>query len=160
DEKEVFDGTRVVARHILISVTKDETKNEKTAVKRLKEIRDAINKEVDDALANEPDPATRATKRPKLLLAAFEKQAKDNSDCPSKAKGGELGAFPKSGVMVAPFADAAFKLKPNEMSDPVKTQFGYHLILCVGRKAGQDVKFEQIKDVVKEVFFDRLLEST
>ena len=64
--------------------------------------------------------------------------------------------------MVAPFANAAFALKPYEMSDVVTTPFGYHLILCIERKPGREVKFDdpKVKEMVKEVFFDRLHENT
>jgi len=57
----------------------------------------------------------------------FEILAKEYSKDSSAAKGGDLGSF-GLGKMVKPFEKAAFDLKPGEVSDPVKTQFGYHLI--------------------------------
>ena len=57
----------------------------------------------------------------------FEKLAKDFSTCPSGKSGGALGSFTR-GMMVKPFEDAAFALEPGKISEPVKTQFGYHLI--------------------------------
>jgi peptidyl-prolyl cis-trans isomerase C len=45
------------------------------------------------------------------------------------------------------------------MSDVVKTQFGYHLILVTDRRAGHEVKFEDVKPLVKEVYSDRLREA-
>jgi len=59
---------------------------------------------------------------------SFEKLAADFSNCPSGQQGGDLGSFSK-GMMVKPFEDAVLNLKEGEISGPVKTQFGYHLIL-------------------------------
>lgn len=57
----------------------------------------------------------------------FEALAKDHSNCPSGKSGGDLGEFGK-GVMVPEFETAAFGLDVGQVSGPVKTQFGYHLI--------------------------------
>ena len=61
---------------------------------------------------------------------AFEKLAKDFSICSSATKDGDLGEF-KKGMMIPTFEKALLKLKPNEISDIVKTQFGHHLILRI-----------------------------
>ena len=64
---------------------------------------------------------------------AFEEAAKDYSLCPSGQEGGDLGYFGR-GVMVNPFEDAAFELEVGKVSNPVKTQFGWHLILVTDKK--------------------------
>ena len=60
--------------------------------------------------------------------ADFADQAREHSECPSGSSGGDLGDF-GPGMMVAPFEAVAFDLDVDEMSGPVETDFGYHLIL-------------------------------
>ncbi len=58
---------------------------------------------------------------------SFSELAKEHSMCPSKRNGGDLGDFGR-GQMVKEFEKAAFDLKKNETSGPVKTEFGWHII--------------------------------
>jgi peptidyl-prolyl cis-trans isomerase C len=80
----------------------------------------------------------------------FSRLATEFSDDPgSKARGGDLGFFGK-GKMVKPFDEAAFKLKPGEVSEVVETPFGYHLIKVEEKKEEKVPPFESIRDKVKE----------
>ena len=63
----------------------------------------------------------------------FEDAAKKYSLCPSREEGGDLGFFPR-GVMAGPFEKAAFSLPIGEISQPVETRFGWHLIKVVDKK--------------------------
>ncbi|MFW9826816.1 MAG: peptidylprolyl isomerase [Candidatus Thorarchaeota archaeon] len=66
-----------------------------------------------------------------LAGANFEDMAHKNSTCPSRKRGGNLGEFAK-GDMVSEFWDANTKLKIGEISQPVKTKYGYHIIKRIG----------------------------
>lgn len=65
--------------------------------------------------------------------STFEESARENSKCPSGREGGDLGWFDK-GMMVKPFEEACFTMSEGQVSEPVKTQFGYHLIKVTGKK--------------------------
>lgn len=63
--------------------------------------------------------------------AEFAALAKQHSDCPSKAQGGDLGQFGR-GQMVPAFEQSAFGMEVGQVSDVVETDFGYHLITRTG----------------------------
>ena len=77
----------------------------------------------------------------------FATLAMEHSDCPSKAKGGDLGFFGRE-QMVKPFSDAAFALQPGQISDVVQTRFGYHLIRVTERQAEQTMAFNDVKEAI------------
>jgi peptidyl-prolyl cis-trans isomerase C len=74
----------------------------------------------------------------------FAKVAKDVSKDPG-SEGGDLGWFTKD-RMVPEFADAAFKLEPGQISDPVKSQFGWHIIQVEDKRQKSFPPFDQVKD--------------
>jgi peptidyl-prolyl cis-trans isomerase C len=118
---------QVRARHILIKVEPGASETEKAAsLKKLADIQGRVKKGED-----------------------FAKLATEFSDGPSKTKGGDLGYF-RRGQMVKPFENAAFALKPGEVSDIVETQFGYHLIKSVDKKPESKIAYEEVKARLKE----------
>jgi peptidyl-prolyl cis-trans isomerase C len=90
----------------------------------------------------------------------FTALAKENSKDPgSKDDGGNLGYFGK-GQMVPPFEEAAFKLAKGEVSDPVKTQFGWHLIKVEDRRTRQPPAFDIVKDrIVQSLLLQKAQQS-
>lgn len=88
----------------------------------------------------------------------FEDAAKEYSTCPSKEKGGDLGYFGK-GQMVPEFEKAAFEAVIGEVSAPVKTQFGYHLILVEDKKEAQVMDFESVKNQLEEKLLQQKKQS-
>lgn len=117
----------VKASHILLGVDQKASVEEKKAAR---EKADKLRKE----LAGGAD---------------FAALAKANSTCPSNQQGGDLGFFGK-GQMVASFEEAAFSLKPGEISDVVETQFGYHIIKVMEKKAAEKVDFKEARPRIED----------
>ncbi len=78
---------------------------------------------------------------------AFDKVATEMSEGPAANKGGDLGFF-SQGRMVKEFEDVAFKMKVNEVSEPVKTRFGYHIIKLMERREDRKKTFEEVKEQI------------
>src|SRR5438105_7637693 len=80
--------------------------------------------------------------------ADFAALAKEKSKDPSAQEGGgDLGYFTKS-QMVPEFAEVAFKMYPGQLSNPVKTQFGWHIIKLEDKRNRQPPPFEVVKDQI------------
>lgn len=118
---------RVHARHILKMVEPSAGAIDKD--KKKKELEDVLK-----ALKNGSD---------------FNDLAMKYSDDPSKIMGGDLGYFTR-GRMVKPFEDAAFALKPGEISGIVETQFGYHIIKVEDHQQARTIPYEEIKGVIAD----------
>lgn len=120
---------------------------------------DAIKAHYDEFIkTNEPEPQVHARhilleneEDAKAVIAEldggadFVELAKEKSTGPSGPNGGDLGFFNK-GDMVAPFAEAAFAMEPGTYSkEPVKTQFGWHVILVEEKKDGVQPSLEEVR---------------
>ncbi len=90
--------------------------------------------------------------------ADFAELAKANSDCPSKERGGDLGLFERN-AMVQEFSDAAFKMKQDEVSEVVETQFGYHIIKVTGRTEASMTTFEKAKVNIMDYLKTRKMQT-
>jgi peptidyl-prolyl cis-trans isomerase C len=125
-----FDGTEVAASHILLrpEMSGDDGAMEKL-LKRAAELREQI-------VAGK---------------ISFADAAKKFSDGPSRQEGGDVGFFPRAEVMVEPFAKAAFALEVGEISEPVVTRFGVHLIR-VTKVRPSEKKWTDVRDQLTEPF--------
>jgi foldase protein PrsA len=106
------------------------------------------------------DEATANEIKQKLADGAdFAELAKEYStDEGTKENGGELGFFAK-GTMVTEFDDVAFTLPVNEISDPVKTDYGYHIIKVEEKKEAKEANFDDSKAEIKETLIEQKLET-
>jgi peptidyl-prolyl cis-trans isomerase C len=160
-KRDLFSGTMVRARHILLSPPQGDAKASADARAKLLAMKKQVDSAVTQGLAKLPPQTSKEDIEKvggKLKEDAFAELAQKESACPSKSNGGFLDWFPYSS-MVEPFARAAFSLQPYQMSDVVTTQFGQHLILVTDRKEGKEPKFEDVKDEVKEVYCDQMREA-
>ncbi len=88
----------------------------------------------------------------------FAEAARKYSEDPSKEKGGDLGEV-VGGEMVPEFDKTAFSLKPGEVSEPVRTRFGWHLILVKERTEATTAPFEKVRGEIENRIFSELLVS-
>lgn len=89
----------------------------------------------------------------------FAELAKEYSTDTSNAEtGGDLGYFGK-GEMVAEFEEVAFAMEIDEISDPVKTEYGYHIIKVVDKKEAVEANFEDNKETIRETLFDQKIST-
>ena len=132
NKKEFVEPEKASARHILLKLSPDSSDEEKAEAK---EKLQGILKEARGG-------------------ADFAELAKEHSECPSASQGGDLGYF-GSGQMVKPFEDVVFSSEPDQISDIVETQFGYHIILVEDRKPEKPLALENISGRVKEMLEEK-----
>ncbi|MDE2217462.1 MAG: peptidylprolyl isomerase [Planctomycetota bacterium] len=127
ENKSVFNGESVKVSHILIDTRKMKTKEELShAQEQIKNIK----KEIDDG-------------------ADFNEIARKYSNCPSAINGGDLGYIQRKGNFAKQFLDTAFSLGVDQASEPVQTEYGYHLIKVTDKKEGSNVQFEDVRKKVR-----------
>jgi len=140
----------ISASHILIAVKPQEVAGADAAAKKKAEADAdaAAKKKASDILAQLKQGAD------------FEKLAAEFSDCPSgKSSKGSLGEFSQDGQMVKEFEDAAFKLQVGQMSDLVKTQFGYHIIKVTAKKPAGTVELDKVKPFIKDTLSGKAVDA-
>ena len=135
--KDAFNGAKVKASHVLI-----DTRNLKTEAE-LEEAKKKI-----DIVKVQLDKG-----------ADFAEMAKKYSNCPSAENGGDIGFFQRKGSIVEEFAVVAFAMEVGEISDPVKTQFGYHIIKVTEKEDGKEVNYADVADMVDFVYMQLKTES-
>lgn len=139
--RDVFNNTLVRASHILVSVEPDASDEEKqTARQKLQ----AIKQQIDSGQISFADAANRHSEDP------------GNQAKPS---GGDLDFFPRKGHFIEPFAVAAFGMQPGQISDPIETEYGYHLIQVTERRDGKPYDFDQLKPQIQSVYAADLQEQ-
>jgi peptidyl-prolyl cis-trans isomerase C len=90
--------------------------------------------------------------------ADFNELAKKSSDGPSSQTGGDLGYFSR-GQMVKPFEDAAFALQKGQISDPVQTEFGWHVIKVEDKRNRPLPSFDEVKDQLMQSLVQNQLKT-
>ena len=115
----------------------------------------------DDAKVKEVEKkAADLAKQARKSGADFAELAKAHSEGPSAPRGGDLGFFTKE-RMVPEFSKAAFDLKPGKVSDPVKTQFGWHVIKVEEKKDARTRPFDEVKDdIQRQLLTTQVREAT
>lgn len=141
---------KVRASHILISVNPQEIEEIITSDKENAGIsKEEIKKKVDAEIASKKAKADKLLADAKKDPSQFAKLAKENSDDTTTAvKGGDLGFFAAQ-EMVPEFSQAAFSMKPNTISNIVKSAYGYHIIMVTDRMAAGQQPFEKVKNDIK-----------
>ena len=138
---------KVRASHILIAADEYQIR-EKLKAKHKDMSETELDKLVAEEMQEKLKDAEKVLAQVKKDPTSFKKIAREVSDDKESAKqGGDLGFF-ASQEMVEPFSKTAFNQKPNTISDIVKTQYGYHIIMVTDRKAAGKDSFDSVKQEI------------
>lgn len=141
---------QVRASHILIAANAYQMQQVLTKDGKKKIEQDVLKEKIEKQLADKKALAEKLDKELKADPSKFEEYAKKYSDDETSAKqGGDLGFFSKE-RMVPEFSNVAFSAKPNTVSDVVKTQFGYHIIMVKDRAEAGVTPYEKVQSSIKE----------
>ena len=139
---------KVRASHILIAANpveiKEELRKKNTPMSEIE-----LNERVQQVMKERYDKAVEIRNQIKEHPESFEAIARDvSADTLSAKNGGDIGFFTQK-EMVKPFADVAFKQKPNTISDVVQTPYGFHIIKVTDRMAAGQQPFVKVKEQIK-----------
>ncbi len=140
---------KVRASHILIAANPDEIKELARADEKTKNLtEEELNAFVKEQMQERLKKAETILAQVKKDPSSFARIAKDNSeDYESAKQGGDLGFFAKQ-EMVESFANTAFAMKPDTISNIVQSPYGYHIIMVTDRKAAGQDSFEKVKSEI------------
>lgn len=142
DLKNSFLIEKMLVGEVLNKDTKDYSEDVNKIIERIKKNNEACMSDA-DALKKIQDLKAELDKTPEAEKAAkFADLAKENSACPSGKQGGDLGEF-THGQMVKEFDEVSFAQEVGQISAPVKTQFGYHLILTTKKVPATEAKGDE-----------------
>ncbi len=143
-------GEQIRAYHILLMTNPMQLGQEIASESKKELSNDELSKKIDEKVKANEELANKIAKELKADNSKFVEYAKKYSqDTTSAQKGGDLGYF-EAKVMVPEFSKAAFAAKPNTVVGPVKTQFGYHVILVTDRRPAGTESFDKVKNNLKE----------
>ena len=143
-------GEQVRAYHILLMTDPMQIAQEITNNGKKELAESEMNKKIEATVKEREALANKIANELKADTTKFSQYAKKYShDTTSAQKGGDLGYF-EAKVMVPEFSKAAFGAKPNTIVGPVKTQYGYHVILVTDRRPAGVESFEKVKNNLKE----------
>lgn len=150
-------GVKVTAKEVKAHYKKNPDKFTLEAQVRASHILLKVNKDASaERVAEVEKKALWIATKARAKDANFAELARTYSEGPSASNGGDLGLFPRE-RMVKPFAEAAFALKPGMVSQPVRTQFGWHVIKVFEHQEASVQPFEEVEARLREMLYTQKL---